>query len=723
MSDCRTGSPGERSSPSGADDAVPSPTAPSHATTAAPKPAARWESTEGAPYPLGVSWIAEEQAYNFAIYSKHATTVILALFRSEELTQPIVSYELDPFKNKSGPIWHCRIPASKAEGAAYYGYRVDGPQPGPGFAWHDFDSEKILLDPYAKSIFFPKQFSRRQACQPGSNAGRAPLAVLCTQEDRFAWGNDRPVHHDHDLILYEMHVKGFTYHSSSGVTTDRRGTFSGVSEKIEYLRELGVTAVELMPVFQCDPQEGDYWGYMPLSFFSPHHEYSARPTACRQTDEFRQLVKSFHEAGIEVILDVVYNHTCEGNHLGPTYSLRGIDSSTYYMATGSRELPYANYSGTGNTLHTANRAVRQLVVDSLRYWVTEMHVDGFRFDLASIFTRRSDGSVNVDDPPILGQIAADPALAGVRLIAEPWDAGGAYQLGQRFPGTRWMQWNSKYRDTIQQFVRGDPGLVGDLMTRVYGSCDLFPDERKYAFRPYQSANYITSHDGFTLYDLVSYNEKNNWANGHDNTDGANDYSWNCGWEGDAEVPPEVGRLRKQQVKNFCCLLLLSSGTPMFRMGDEFMHTQGGNNNPYNQDNETNWLDWAGLKENQDVFRFFTKMIAFRKNHPSISRSGFWREDVHWYGVSREVDMSRESRTLAYCLRGKSRNDQDLYVMINAHWRDLRFGIHEGSPGDWRRVVATALPSPEDFLDAGNQIRVRSPYYDVGARSVVVLLRE
>jgi glycogen operon protein len=373
-------------------------------------------------------------------------------------------------------------------------------------------------------------------------------------------------------------------------------------------------------------------------------------------------------------------------------------------------------------MHTADRAMRQLIVDSLRYWVKEMHVDGFRFDLASIFTRSEDGSVSPIDPPIFGQISAEPELADIRLIAEPWDAGGAYQLGRNFPGQLWMQWNARYRDTLQRFVRGDGGLVADLMTRLYGSDDLFPDDLVSSCRPWQSVNYVTSHDGFTLYDLVAYDHKRNWANGHDNTDGANDFSWNCGWDGEGGAPREVMRLRKRQVKNFCCLLMLSAGTPMFRMGDEFLQTQGGNNNPYNQNNSTSWLDWARLDEHRDVFRFFRRMIAFRKAHPSIARRHYWRDDIRWYGTERAVDMSDGSRCLAYCLHGASQGDSDIYVMVNGSPLDEHFGIHEGAMGQWNRVVDTALSPPDDICEPGDERLVRSSFYQVRPRSVVVLHR-
>jgi glycogen operon protein len=391
------------------------------------------------------------------------------------------------------------------------------------------------------------------------------------------------------------------------------------------------------------------------------------------------------------------------------------------MMTGNPKRPFANYSGTGNTLHTANRAVRRHIVDSLRFWDSQMHVDGFRFDLASVFTRNSDGSIDLDDPPIVTEIGTDAELSNNRLIAEPWDADGEFQLGQKFPGQRWMQWNARYRDTLQRFVRGDKGLVGELMTRLYGSDDLFPDDRLHALQPSLSVNFVTSHDGSTLYDLVSYNQKRNWSNGENNTDGANEFKWNCGWEGDDQLPFEILQLRKRQIKNFVALLMLSNGTPMFRMGDEFMQTQRGNNNPYNQDNETSWLDWQRLIEHSEMFQFMKRMIAFRKAHPSISRSRFWRDDIKWYGSGHPVDMSPNSQQLAFCLHGSSQSDSDIYVMINASTQPMEFGIYEGSVGQWCRVVDTSYESPKDIFDSSLETIV-SPSYLVSDRSVVVLLR-
>jgi len=679
----------------------------------------QWTAEEGAPAPLGVTWLEDEQALNFALYSKHATEVTLLLYTQHDTVNPALEYRLDYLTHKSGRVWHCRLPASRVQSIVYYAYRVDGAHdPAQGYR---FDPEKILLDPFAKTVFFPEAFDRNAARSPGSNAGQGPLGLVrLTQRESTRTSDARPSHTG-DTIVYELHVKGFTMRANSGVSADKRGTFAGLVEKIPYLTELGITAVELLPVYQYDPQDGNYWGYMPLNFFSPHEGYAASHIPGEQIEEFRAMVRAFHAADIEVILDVCYNHTAEGDQNGPCYSFRGIDNTTYYLLQDDRQW-YRNDTGTGNMLHCANRYVRKMIIESLRYWATEMGVDGFRFDLASIFTRNDDGSVNLDDPPIIGEISAHPDLAGLRLIAEAWDLA-SYQLGRSFPGVTWLQWNGQFRDDVRSFVKGDGGKVERLMTRLYGSDDLFPDQLAEAYHAYQSVNYVTSHDGLCLYDLVSYHAKHNEANGHGNQDGVDqNFSWNCGWEGDVGAPKEVLALRKQQIKNFCCLLLLSNGTPMFCAGDEFMHSQGGNNNPYNQDNETTWLDWDRLRQHEDIFRFFKLMIAFRKRHPSLARSRFWREDVRWYGVGTEPDRAYDSHSLAFFLSGVSQRDDDLYVMINAYWEPLAFVIQEGRPDEWRRVVDTSLASPADILDPGNGHPLTSRSYDVRPRSVVVLER-
>ncbi len=682
----------------------------------------RWLSTEGSPIPLGVTWIENEQAYNFAIYSRHAEAVRVLLYAADDLETPAFVHELDYLSNKSGRIWHCRLPKSMLNNVRYFGWAISGPD-SENSDFHRFDDQKVLLDPYSKVVRFPPAFDREAAKRQGSNAGQGPLGILLGDEAKFDWSGEKRPHHEAELIIYEMHVRGFTKRDNSNVDPDKRGTFAGVIEKIPYLKDLGVTAVELMPVFQFDPNEGNYWGYMTLNFFAPHHVFAASPDPLEHRNEFRSMVKALHNANIEVILDVVYNHTAEGNHEGPIYSFKGIDNSTYYICSGEPGEPYANFSGTGNTLNCANRYVRRMILDSLRYWVKVMHVDGFRFDLASAFARNTDGSINWSDPPIFGEIRADPDLGHVRLIAEPWDAAGAYQLGETFPGTRWFQWNGRFRDDIRRFVRGDQGQVSALMCRLYGSDDLFPDDRSHAYHPFQSINYITSHDGFTLYDLVAYNEKHNHANGHDNQDGTTDnFSWNCGHEGDEDVPKNVLALRRRQVKNFCCLLFLANGTPMFCAGDEFLHTQAGNNNPYNQDNETTWLDWERLDAHPDVFRFFRLMIAFRIAHPTLCRSRFWRKDVLWYGRGQDIDMSPESRHFAFYLDGQSETDDDIYTMINAGEEDWSFTIQEGGTKDWLRFVDTSMKSPYDIREPGTEVAVRSSNYPVKARSVVVLIR-
>jgi len=677
-----------------------------------------WIAKEGYPGRGGVTYLSRIDAYNFAIYSKHATAVRVNLYRRDSIVEPFFSYDFDVHANKTGRIWHCVLPPDVVKQAAYYSYTVDGPyDPARGLR---FDRDKVLLDPYAKAVFFPPDFDRNAARGPGSNAGRAPLGVVCCTRPAYRWEEDRrPRAHGHDLVIYEAHVRAFTEHPSSDVPEEHRGTFAGLVDKIPYLKELGITAVELMPVFQTDPQEGSFWGYMTLGFFAINGQYAVSADAGEQLDEFRDMVAALHAADIEVILDVVFNHTTEGDETGPTYSQRGIDNPTYYLLEDDRRF-YRNDTGTGNVIRADHRFVRTFIMDSLRYWVREMHVDGFRFDLASIFTRRADGTINLEDPAIISAIRADPTLRDVRLIAEAWDLG-SYQLGRSFPGVYWMQWNGQFRDDVRGFVRGDEGKVRSLMRRIYGSDDLFPDTLPDSYRPYQGVNFVTAHDGFTLYDLVAYNEKHNEANGHANTDGASDNrSWNCGWEGDDGASPAVMDLRRRQAKNFAALMLVSNGVPMFRAGDEFLQTQGGNNNPYNQDNETTWLDWDRTREFSGVHRFFHKMIAFRAAHPSIGRSTFWRHDVTWYGAKGPTDLADYSHTVAFLLEGSSEGDDDLYVMINAWTGPIDFVVQ--SPGEWRRVVDTDLPSPDDVAEDLVGEPLPSLTYRVGSRSVVVLIR-
>lgn len=672
-----------------------------------------WAATEGLPYPLGVSWCAEDRAYNFALYSKHATAVRLLLF-GDDFERPRVELALDPQTHKSGRVWHCRVAAPVAESCRYYAYTVDGPAPEGPFEIHAFHPEKLLLDPYARCIDFPPGFDRTAAIGDRNNIGKAPLGMIVACEKAFDWSRDRRPCHESDTIIYELHVRGFTQHPSSGVSDAARGSFAGVIEKIPYLRELGVNVVELMPVFQFDPQARDFWGYMPMSFFALHRPYA--PPGSSPIDAFCTMVAALHDADIEVVIDVVYNHTVEGGAGGPIYSFKGLDNSTYYLM---KDGNYADFTGTGNSLNANNRYVRKMILDSMRYWVREMHVDGFRFDLASVFARNPDGSINFDDPPIFGDISSDPDFDRVRMIAEPWDAAGAYELGRAFPGTAWLQWNGRYRDDVRRFVRGDPDTTGALIQRLYGSDDLFPDDVIDAYHAYQSVNHVTSHDGFTLYDLVAYERRRNHANGHANEDGpAENWSSNCGWEGDVGAPAQVLALRERQAKNMTALLLLSNGTPMLRAGDEFLHTQQGNSNPYNQDNETSWLDWRRRDAHVGFWRFVQQMIAFRRRHRSLARSRFWRSDVRWFGPGGVADLSQPR--VAWLLRGASEGDADLYVMINGSAEAEPFVIQDAG-GAWRLIVDTALPSPEDIeLDRPHVLP--RPSCLVDAHSVVVVER-
>lgn len=670
----------------------------------------------GRPWPLGVEWVVAEDTFNFALYSRHATSVTLLGYTERDPVNPVFEFAFQHPAHKTGSIWHCRVPASALRGATLYGYRIEGPHdPERG---RRFDSDKVLLDPFAPSVFFPPDFSRDACSKPGPTDGRAPLGRLPRRDPAPLVAEQGPRYSCRDAVVYELHVKGFTARANSGVTAARRGTFAGLTEKIPYLKHLGITIVELLPVQQFDPQEGNYWGYMTLHFFSPHQQYAHGDAF----EEFRAMVRAFHTAGIEVWLDVVYNHTSEGDQNGPTYSFRGIDNGSYYLLTPDLR-HYVNDTGCGNTMRTGHPAGRVLVLESLRFWTHAMGVDGFRFDLASIFSRAADGTMGVHEASLVPEIGLLARLLNVRLVAEAWDIS-SYQLGRGFPGMMWLQWNGRFRDDVRAFVRGEPGKVGALMQRLYGSDDLFPDALPDTRRPHQSVNFLTAHDGFCLYDLVAYDQKHNEANGHHNTDGCdNNLSWNCGWEGDEGAPEAVLALRRQQAKNFAALLLLSNGIPMIVAGDEFLNTQRGNNNPYNQDNEITWLDWNRLEQNHEVFRFFKLMIEFRKAHPSIGRATFWRDDVAWHGADGPVDLSAESRCLAYVLHGGSVKDDDLCVMINGHWEDRGFKLPEGQPEEWRRVVDTARPSPEDIVAPGEESTLEMADCPVKARSVVVLRRQ
>jgi isoamylase len=681
--------------------------------------------SEGSSSPLGATFVPSEQAYNFAIYSRFATAIKVLLFGPDDLVNPVASFEFDPRYHKTARVWHLRIAQSLLKGALYYAYQIDGPLESNGrFERHAFNKSKILLDPYARAVFIPPAFGRKTAFGPDSNTGKAPLGVLPVTDAIQPDPHPRPNLRPNDLIIYELHLRGFTNNPNSGVSDGKRGTFAGLIEKIPYLQDLGVNALELLPVCFYDRTEPNYWGYQPLSFFAPHPDYSSDPKLFGPIHEFRAMAKALHEAGIEVLLDVVYNHTGEGDQQGPIFSFKGIDNSTYYIGSEDDQHPYADFTGCGNTFQNDNRAARRLVIDSLRNWSTINSVDGFRFDLASVFARRRDESVDSDDPPIFGDFELDPAIHENRLIGEPWEGNFAhpnYMLGTPYPGLGWRLWNDKFRETVRAFVRGDEDKIKDLMTRMHGSADVFPDNPHDARRPYQSVNYVSSHDGLTLYDLTAYN-------GGD--------SWNCGPDdksnGEENVTPEIMKIRKRQVKNFFALLMLSNGTPMFRAGDEFMQTQRGEANPYNIDNELSWLDWSRLEAHRDVYRFVKLLIAFRKSHPSIGRSTFWRDHIKWHGTGKDINWDAPSHSFSYILSGAEirkpdgAGDNDLYVMVNLFWEPLDFTIQEGQASDWRLAFDTSVDSPNDIPDKPTDLSSNPPLadlkYTMNPRSVAVFVK-
>ncbi len=679
----------------------------------------------GSSHPLGAAVAGD--GVNFSLYSKNAEAVELLFFDAAEAAQPARVVSLDRRRHRTYHYWHVFVPGVKA--GQIYGYRVHGPfDPSRG---HRFDPQKVLLDPYGRAVAVPRGYDRNVAAAPGDNAAQAMKSVIAAV-GTYDWEGDRPLRHPYaKTVIYELHLAGFTQHPNSGVPADRRGTYAGLIEKIPYLQDLGITAVELLPVFQFDPQDCppgrvNYWGYCPVSFFAPHLAYSSRPDPLGAIDEFRDMVKALHRADIEVILDVVYNHSAEGGHDGPTFCFRGLENAAYYILEQDRA-KYCNYTGTGNTFNANHPVVRRLIVDSLRYWVAEMHVDGFRFDLASILSRDKAGHP-VQDPPVLWDIESDPALAGTKLIAEAWDAGGLYQVGS-FVGDAWREWNGKFRDDVRRFLRGDEGLVSALATRMLASPDLYAHEAR---EPEQSVNFVTCHDGFTLNDLVSYDAKHNEANGEENRDGANDnYSWNCGVEGPSD-DPQIEQLRQRQIKNFLALNLLAIGTPMLLAGDEVRRTQRGNNNAYCQDSDLSWFDWSLLDQHAGLRRFVKLLLACRlaPERDIADRDVTLTQlldatYLKWHGVQLDApDWSPHSHALAVTVR-PPRLPTLLHWMISAYWEPLDFElppVPPGIPGPWRRWFDTGLESPEDIGDWRSGPAVAASHYHVQPRSSVVLVR-
>jgi isoamylase len=679
--------------------------------------------TSGRSHPLGAT--LQPGGANFSLFSRDASAVDLLLFDNAPDSRAARVIRLDPVANRTYHYWHSFVPGIRA--GQIYGYRVHGPSdPAIGLR---FDPSKLLLDPYGRAVAVPPNYSRDAASLPGDNTAAAMKSVV-VDSSSYDWEGDAPLKRPSSrTIIYELHVRGFTRHPSAGLPDATRGTYAGLIEKIPYLQDLGITAVELLPVFQFDTQDAprgriNYWGYAPVSFFAPHHAYSARREPLGAVDEFRDMVKALHRAGIEVILDVVYNHTAEGDHRGPTVCFRGIDNRTYYILEKHRS-QYANYSGTGNTLNANHSVVRRMIVDSLRYWVAEMHVDGFRFDLAAILARDSSGEA-MASPPVLWDIESDPQLAGTKMIAEAWDAAGLYQVGG-FVGDSWREWNGRFRDDVRDFLRGADHSVVRIADRLLGSPDIYGHEEREAE---QSINFVTCHDGFTLNDLVSYNTKHNEQNGEYNRDGADDNrSWNCGVEGPSD-DPAVEALRVRQVKNFLTITMLSLGVPMIVMGDEVRRTQNGNNNAYCHDDQTNWFDWTLLGKHAGIRRFAKMLIARRqlrdmeteRNRVSLNQ---WllRAAKAWHGVRLgQPDWSSFSHSLALALEVPE-HGQRLHLILNAYWEPLDFELPPaGAAGNpWRRWIDTALETPHDIVEWQSAPPVAGESYHAEARSVVALI--
>jgi len=677
----------------------------------------------GGSFPIGAT-LAPGGA-NFSVFSRNASAVELLLFDRADDDRPSRVVSIDPCTNRTYHYWHVFVPNVSA--GQIYGFRAYGPfEPERGLR---FDPSKLLLDPYGRAVVVPKNYCREAAIQKGQNTTGAMKSVV-TAPQSYDWEGDQPLKRPWSrTIIYEAHVRGFTAHASAGLAESKRGTYAGLIEKIPYLRRLGITAIELLPVFQFDAQDApagrtNYWGYSPVSFFAPHQAYSSRQEPLGAVDEFRDMVKALHRAGIEVLLDVVFNHTAENGHDGPTQCFRGLDNPTYYLLERDRSR-YANFTGTGNTLNANHPVVRRMIVDSLRYWVQEMHVDGFRFDLASILARDSSGAV-MSNPPVLWDIESDPALAGTKMIAEAWDAAGLYQVGN-FAGDSWKEWNDRFRDDIRDFFRGADDSVGRAADRLLGSPSIYGRRER---ELEESINFVTCHDGFTLNDLVSYNHKHNEENGEDNRDGCGENrSWNCGWEGPTG-DPSIEALRNRQVKNFMTAVMLSGGVPMFAMGDEARRSQAGNNNPYCQDNETTWFDWRLLSKHPDVLRFVQLLIERRAvrdvehERRRVSLSRVLDETKYaWHGVKlNQPDWSPYSHTIA--LSGEAKSEGVLaHIIFNAYWEPLDFELPVLNNGKekWRRWIDTALDTPDDICEWNAEQPVPGTTYRAGARSVVVLI--
>jgi glycogen operon protein len=722
------------------------------------------ETRPGTALPIGATVL--QDGVRFSLFARHATRVTLCLFEASSDAEPACTIDLDPSLNRTGDLWHVEVPGIGA--GQLYLYKVAGPEASK--QGHRYDRKLYLLDPYARALAGEQPWRLRdQRPHEYTHPTADGIPKCVVTPDDFDWNGDAPPRHPlQSTIIYETHLKGFTRSTTSGVA--RPGTYRGLMEKIPYLVDLGITSVELLPVHEFDehenqnvnPENGEplvnYWGYSTIGFFAPKASYAAAGggsgapaagqgaggtagqgadgTAARvvapQVREFKEMVREMHKAGLEVILDVVFNHTGEGNEYGPTFSFRGLDNSIYYLLEDDKR-HYKNFSGVGNTLNCNHPVVRHFILDSLRYWVSEMHIDGFRFDLASVLARGQSGEL-LEDPPLLEAIAEDPVLRDTKIIAEAWDAAGAYQVGW-FYGGRWCEWNDRFRDDVRRFWRGERGMSAAFATRLAGSSDLYSAGGR---KPFHSINYVTCHDGFTLADLVSYNRKHNRANGEDSRDGHEpNFSYNYGHEGPTD-DPVIQAVRRRQQKNFLATLMLSLGTPMLLGGDEFGRTQRGNNNAYCHDNEISWLDWSLVEKNADLLRFTRMMIRFRQAHPAFQRTDFYTgrdastdhvPDITWFNErGMHTDWSSPRNLLALRLDGAGEeighdhDDDDFYIMFNGTTRSRSFELPEAAGGGrWRRVIDTYLEAPEDILDEDRlQPLPDQRRYTVRSRSVVVL---
>ena len=671
----------------------------------------------GEQWPLGAS--AREDGVNFVLYSRHATRVWLRLYRTATAVEPVAEIELDPRLHRIYNFWHVFVEGARV--GWFYTYRADGPNdPERGLR---FDARRELLDPWARLVndaLWQRDLAMAGNLEPAIRAQIAP-------RDDYDWQGDVPLRRPlRESVIYELHVAGFTRHPSSAV--EHAGTYRGLIDKIPHLKALGVTDVELLPVFAFDRQDlpaagaalglSNYWGYSPFGFFAPHPHFAASDDARR---EFRDMVKALHAAGIGVILDVVFNHTAEGGAGGPTIGFKGLFNESFYLLDPEDRAEYLDFTGCGNTVNSNHPLVAQFLVECLTYWSREMHVDGFRLDLASVLARGEDGAP-LEHPPVVASIEFAEALAGTHLIAEAWDAAGLYQVGS-WPGFRWAEWNGRYRDDVRRFLRGEPGLLGAVATRVAGSSDLYANAHK---TPQNSVNFVACHDGFTLYDLVSYNDKHNQANAEHNRDGRDDnHSWNSGAEGPTDDPEILG-LRARRARNFMAILLLSQGVPMFTAGDEVLHTQRGNNNAYCQDNELSWLDWSFSPAARAMLRFTREMIALRMRHPSLRRTRFLDGadgespgEIRWYGESLSPPdwHDAEARVLCFTLAGLEPKESALHVMINMSANARQLPLPDAATVHWRRIADTTLAAPDDITPAG--VPQSGAHYPLGPHGIAV----